>query len=118
MADFVWVTRAEDLRGALRDGRGALGAGVRAWLGPGEVARRGGVVHFDTEGLAARHVERRAPALTAVAMIQPAARGGGLRLWDVTYGGRDHATSDERARPKLDVEYAVGDVIVIDSYRL
>lgn len=98
----------------------------RGWCGPGvhvfppreKVARKGGVHHFDTEGLGARHRDARLRALTAVAMFQPATEGGGLAVWDVLYRGEDHPSEEELARGRHVVEYGVGDVVVIDSYRL
>jgi hypothetical protein len=84
----------------------------------GPVAERGGVVHFDTEGLAANHVRTRAPAITLVAMLQPPEAGGGLRVWDVTYDGHDHPTEAELAMPSEVIVSRPGDVVLIDSYRL
>ena len=120
-----------------------VGAPVTAragWCGPGvhvfpagaHVAQNGGDVHFDTEGLTPAHVAERAPALTLVLMLQPAQSGGGLRVWDVTYDGSDAyedlVTHEARApegradedleRAHVTCEYAVGDLLVIDSYRL
>jgi hypothetical protein len=98
--------------------RGWCGPGVHVFPAGGHVARSGGVVHFDTEGLAGRHIAQRRRAITAVAMLQPAESGGGLRVWDARYAGRDGATRAELRRPSAIVPYAVGDVVVIDSYRL
>jgi hypothetical protein len=93
----------------------------RGWCGPGvhvfpegeKVAREGGVVHFDLEGLSGHHLRAHKPALSIVAMLARPARGGGLRLWDV------HHPSDESARGESTlVEYDVGDVLAFDSYRL
>jgi hypothetical protein len=98
--------------------RGWCGPGVHVFP-PGEpVAVRGGVSHFDTEGLATEHIARRLAAITVVAMFQPAATGGGLKVWDTLYAGRDHPTHAELAARSEVFEYCVGDVVVIDSYRL
>src|SRR5262249_40188454 len=94
------------------------GPGVHIFPARGELAKKGGVVHFDTEGLSPHHVERRLPAVTIVAMLQPAQRGGGLRLWDVAYAGRDHPSAREVASKSRVVRYGIGDVVAIDSYRL
>jgi hypothetical protein len=98
--------------------RGWCGPGVHVFP-PGEpVSERGGVRHFDTEGLAAEHVARRRAAITIVAMFQPPLHGGGLKVWDVLYEGRDHPTEAELARPAETIAYGVGDAVAIDSYRL
>jgi hypothetical protein len=94
------------------------GPGVHIFPAGGHVARHGGVVHFDTEGLSAHHIARRRAAITAVVMLAPPDDGGGLRVWDAVYDGRDEATDAERAAPSVVVPYAAGDVVVIDSYRL
>jgi hypothetical protein len=107
----------------------AVGAPVVArpgWCGPGvhvfpagaHVARRGGDVHFDTEGLTPAHVAERAPAFTVVLMLRPPQRGGGLRIWDVSYAGSDAYEDADLARPHVTCDYAAGDLVLIDSYRL
>lgn len=96
------------------------------WCGPGvhvfpagaHVARRGGDVHFDTEGLTPAHTTDRAPALTLVLMLDPPPRGGGLRVWDVTYRGSDFHEDEDLERPHVTCEYGPGDLVAIDSYRL
>ena len=98
--------------------RGWCGPGVHVFPAGGHVARHGGVVHFDTEGLSAHHIARRGAALTAVVMLQPPEDGGGLRVWDATYAGRDEATDAELYAPSVIAKYGIGDVVVIDSYRL
>ena len=102
----------------VRSRRGFCGPGLNNFPAEGEVARRGGVIHFDTEGLPREHVARRRRALSVVAMLQPAQRGGGLRLWPVVYAGRDAATPAERARPAVTLRYRAGDAVGFDSYRL
>lgn len=104
--------------GNVRARRGWCGPGIHVFPAGGHVAVHGGVIHFDTEGLTHHHVTRRAPAVTLVAMLQPASSGGGLRVWDVTYDGRDVATEEELALGSAIVTYELGDVVVIDSYRL
>lgn len=98
--------------------RGWCGPGVHVFPPDAPVAERGGVHHFDTEGLAAHHVTRRRPAITLVAMLQTPATDGGLCVWDVLYDGHDHPTATELAAPNATVHYRTGDVVVIDSYRL
>jgi hypothetical protein len=74
------------------------------------------VKHFDLEGLTDAHVDACRPAVTFVAMLQPPITGGGLRVWDVL--GGDESTAERRARGSTVVEYRVGDLVLIDSYRL
>lgn len=98
--------------------RGFCGPGVHIFPAGEHVAREGGVVHFDTEGLSDHHRQARRPALTVVVMLSPPTEGGGLRLWDVQYEGRDEASDEEIARPSVVSLYGVGDALVLDSYRL
>jgi hypothetical protein len=97
---------------------GWCGPGVHVFPAGGEVARRGGEVHFDTEGLRAPQLERRVPAVTLVLMLQRPEIGGGLRVWASTYEGEDFPRKPD---PRVDVTqlaYEVGELVVIDSYRL
>jgi hypothetical protein len=110
------VARATGVRVVPR--RGWCGPGVHVFPPGGPVAARGGVVHFDTEGLPALHAGRRRPAITVVAMLAPPAGGGGLVVWDVRYDGRDHPTAKERRAPRATIRSQIGDVVLIDSYRL
>ncbi len=99
------------------------------WCGPGLhifpagdwLAAHGGDVHFDTEGLRADDLAARAPALSAIVMLQPPERGGGLRVWDALFA-EDGPEPEELVAhgdvPSATVEYAPGDLVVIDSYRL
>ena len=109
--------------------RALLGGEVRRrprWCGPGVhifpaggwLAERGGVTHFDTEGLSEHQREHDARALTLVLMLQPAESGGGLRLWDVIHEGRDEPTPQELERPSEIACYEAGDALLLDSYRL
>lgn len=97
---------------------GWCGAGVHVFTAGGHVARNGGVIHFDTEGLSSHHVARRRRAITAVVMLRPPTSGGGLRVWNVRYDGRDGPTDGELAASSVVIPYGIGDVVVIDSYRL
>jgi hypothetical protein len=97
---------------------GWCGAGIHVFPVGSPVARDGGVVHFDTEGLAETHIARRAPGLSAVLALQTPERGGGLRLWPLLYEGRDHP--DESALVTggdVTVDYRAGDLVLFDSYR-
>ena len=110
---------------------GWCGPGVHVFPAGGEVATRGGEIHFDTEGLTPAHVAERAPALTLVLMLQPPSAGGGLKVWDELYDGEvakgfeaadgadDDEDDDESAeRPPTTCAYEAGTLLVIDSYRL
>ncbi len=102
----------------VRARRDWCGAGVHIFPAGGEVSGRGGVVHFDTEGLSDRHARDKRPALTVVTMLQEPERGGGLKLWDVRFRGRDDPTEAELAASTVVAQYGVGGSLVIDSYRL
>jgi hypothetical protein len=104
---------------------GAPVARRAGWCGPGLhifpagewLSAHGGDVHFDTEGLRPHELAARAPALSVILMLQPPQRGGGLRVWDALYDGEDEVDAPG-AIPSTTVEYAAGDLVVIDSYRL
>jgi hypothetical protein len=105
--------------GDVKQRRGWCGSGIHIFPASGHVATHGGVIHFDTEGLTAHHITNRRRALSLVAMLQPPSRGGGLGLWDVLYDGRDALDDDAlEEAPRIVARYGVGDVVVIDSYRL
>jgi hypothetical protein len=104
--------------GEVTQRRGWCGAGIHIFPSGGHVAKHGGVVHYDTEGLTRHHITRRRRALSLVAMLQPPTRGGGLRVWDLLYDGRDGRDDDELEASSVRLRYRVGDVVVIDSYRL
>jgi hypothetical protein len=97
---------------------GWCGAGVHLFPARGEVARRGGEVHFDTEGLRDDQLARRAPALSFVLMLQRAQTGGGLRLWDRLYDGDDFPAKPDPGVTVTRIEYEQGELVVFDSYRL
>jgi len=109
---------------------GLVGAPVSArpgWCGPGVhifpagewLSRNGGDVHFDTEGLVGSG-RASLTALSAILMLQPPEHGGGLRVWDAVWtGADDQAAIAAAARaPSRVVQYACGDLVVIDSHRL
>ena len=97
---------------------GWCGAGVHVFPAGGHVATRGGVIHFDTEGLAAEHMARRAPALSLVVMLQAPESEGGLRLWPAVYAGSDAVEEAVLAAGgDVTVGYEAGDAVLFDSYR-
>lgn len=97
---------------------GFCGPGVHVFLDGDPVAARGGVVHFDTEGLTPAQLSARTPAATLVLMLRPADEDGGTTVWSVGYEGRDHPTPGELAAPATTLRYGCGDAALIDAYRL
>ncbi|HEX4461172.1 MAG TPA: hypothetical protein VIA18_24500, partial [Polyangia bacterium] len=107
------------------------GPGVHIFPAGGWLARRGGDVHFDIEGLIAPRdgtspFARQegpeapldgAPALSAILMLQPPESGGGLRVWDERYAGHDEVANAHELPSEL-ANYEAGELVVIDSYRL
>ncbi len=97
---------------------GWCGPGVHIFPARSPVARKGGEVHFDTEGLTEPQLARRAPALSFILMLQPPEVGGGLRVWDRLYDGEDFPDKPEPGVPVTQIAYELGELVVIDSYRL
>ncbi len=97
---------------------GFCGPGVHIFPAGEWLSENGGDVHFDTEGLCEEELAARRPALSAIVMLQPPLRGGGLRLWDALWEGDDDVAAAAAQAPSAVVEYAAGDLVVIDSYRL
>ena len=96
---------------------GYCGPGVHVFPADEYVAQHGGDVHWDVEGLTDEQVAAHAEAVTAVLMLQPAAQGGGLRVWDKLY--EDEETEEEPGSSASEViVYGAGDLVLIDSYRL
>jgi hypothetical protein len=96
---------------------GFCGPGVHVFPAGEYVSRHGGDVHWDVEGLTDEQVEAHAEAVTAILMLQPAAQGGGLRVWDKRY--EDEDTEEEPGSAESEViVYGAGDLVLIDSYRL
>jgi hypothetical protein len=97
---------------------GWCGAGVHVFPANGLCSKKGGDIHFDDEGLTPAHKQDRAPAFTLVLMLQPAETGGGLKVWDVLFRGTNAYEDEDLDRPSTVAEYEVGDLVVMDSYRL
>ncbi len=115
--------RMRELVAALTGGlaqprRGFCGPGVHIFPAGEKVAREGGVVHFDTEGLSDYHLSRRLRAITVVVMLDLPDADGGLKLWDVLYDGRDDPGDEALSARSLIAGYSPGGALVIDSYRL
>jgi len=97
---------------------GWCGPGVHVFPSGALVSERGGDIHYDTEGLTPAHAAERVAALTLVLMLQPAREGGALRVWDSPYRGTDAYEDEDLELPHVTCDYGVGDLVVIDSYRL
>jgi len=109
---------ARALGAAVRPRPGFCGPGVHVFPAGGEVAREGGVVHFDLEGLTDHQARRGTRAMTLVWMLQPGLRGGGLRLFDALFDGVPDTELDAGALAHVTVRAAAGDAVLIDSRRL
>lgn len=109
---------ARILGASVRRRPGFCGPGVHIFPAGGKVAREGGVVHFDLEGLTEHQKTRRHRAVTLVWMLQPPRTKGGLRLWDVLYEGRPDSEIDSEAHEAITVRSGAGDALLIDSRRL
>jgi len=96
---------------------GYCGPGVHVFPAGEYVSHHGGDVHWDLEGLTEEEVSARAEALTAVLMLQPAAQGGGLRVWDKCHEGDDSEEAPGSAESR-EIVYGAGDLVILDSYRL
>jgi hypothetical protein len=106
------------LRAPVTQRPGWCGPGVHVFRAGSLVARRGGEVHFDTEGLTELQLARRASALSFILMLQPPAMGGGLRVWDRFYEGEDFPEKPDPSVAVAQIAYEPGELVVIDSYRL
>jgi hypothetical protein len=91
---------------------------VHVFPAGGKVARVGGDVHFDEEGLSEAQLRDRPPALSFVLMLQAPESGGAIRLWDALYEGASVPTPTMLDRERVDVPYAAGTLVVFSSYRL
>jgi hypothetical protein len=118
LQERMFAIAAELLDAPVVQREGWCGPGVHVFPRRGEVARRGGEVHFDTEGLTAAQIARRAPAVTFVLMLQPAEIGGGLRVWDRLYEGDELPKKPDPSVLVEQIAYETGELVVIDSYRM
>ncbi len=104
--------------GVVRRRHGFCGPGVHVFPAGEKVARAGGVVHFDVEGVAAHDLDRRARALSLVIALQPPRSRGGLKLWDARYRGSEAPTARQLARPATTTLYRAGDALLFSSFSL
>jgi len=118
LQELLLDTAAELLGGRVVRREGWCGPGVHIFTHGGEVARKGGELHFDTEGLDEAQLARRASARSFVLMLQAPETGGGLRLWDRVYAGEDFPENPGPRVTSALLRYQVGELVVFDSYRL
>ncbi len=104
--------------GLVRPRLGFCGPGVHVFPAGGKVAREGGAVHFDVEGLTPHQLTRGNRATTLVWMLEPATWGGGLELWNTTYAGSEFPSKRQLASPRRTLPYAAGDLLFMESARL
>ncbi len=103
--------------GATRQRPGFCAAGVHVFPAGEHLSREGGIVHFDLEGLTPHQLRRRARAVTLVVMLQPPARGGGLKLWDQVWQGGPEPDPENLPPPRA-MRSRAGDAVLIEAYRL
>jgi len=118
MQDMIRNLLALMVGGKARLRRGFCGPGVHIFPAGENVAKKGGVIHYDMEGLSPLHVERRSAAMSLVVMLQPPVWGGGLRLWNATWHGADEPDDEEIAQPHITHRYGVGEALLMESHRL
>lgn len=104
--------------GRVRARPGFGGPGVHVFPARSKVARRGGVPHWDVEGLSPEQLARRRSAITLVVMLQAPSRGGALRLWDAVWDGHDEPSPQALHRDTRDARSLPGDAVLLSSYRL
>jgi hypothetical protein len=98
---------------------GFCGPGVSIFPWTGNVAKDGGVIHFDDEGLPEDHSALRLPAYSFVCMIQKPERGGGIKLWDTFYESAPYEVTKKMTDAECEIiEYDLGELVAFDSYRL
>ncbi len=109
---------AKILGGGLRPRAGFCGPGVHVFPAGGKVSKKGGVVHYDLEGLTDHQKARGHRAVTLVWMLQPGVRGGGLRVWDMLFDGREDSEIEPDDYDETTIKSGAGDAVLIDSRRL
>ena len=117
LADQLLDLMQRFLGGPVARREGWCGPGVHVFPAHAWVSHHGGDVHFDCEGLTDDQLAAHADAVTAILMLQPAAQGGGLRVWDHLYEDEDTEEAPGSSRCEI-VAYGAGDLVFIDSYRL
>lgn len=104
--------------GVVRPRIGFCGPGVHVFPAGGKVARKGGVVHFDVEGLTPHQLAQERRATTVVWMLQPGEQGGGLRIWNTRYQGSESPSARQLEAACRTIRYGAGDMLFMESRRL
>ena len=110
------------LGGTVRRRHGFCGPGVHVFPPHEKVAERGGVYHFDLEGLGATErrvgVDGGARAISLVWMLQQGHTRGGLSLFNTLYRGRNRDMDEVPSSTSTTTRALPGDAIFFSSYRL
>jgi hypothetical protein len=104
--------------GVVRRRHGFCGPGVHVFPAGEKVARRGGVYHYDLEGLSSVWRQLRPRAISVVWMLQPPSSGGGLSLYRKVYAGRQWPMDEAPVVTQTTTRLRAGDFLVFSSYRL
>jgi hypothetical protein len=104
--------------GTVRRRYGFCGPGVHIFPASGKVARRGGVFHFDLEGLTPAQRAERPRALSFVWMLQPPVTRGGLTLFPRQWRGTNWPMDRTPKTSSTTTTSRAGDALLFSSYRL
>ncbi len=106
------------LGAVVRRRHGFCGPGVHVFPPDEKVAHAGGVYHYDLEGLSTAARRALSPAVSAVWMLQPAERRGGLTLFNKTFRGDNWPMDVEPQVARTTTLARAGDFLVFSSHRL
>jgi len=118
MQDFTLTLLARLVGGRVRRRHGFCGPGVHVFPPDEKVAHHGGVFHYDLEGLTALDRTLGARALSLVVMLQPAARRGGLTLYNKLFRGDGWDMDRVPGCAKTTTLSRAGDALLFSSLRL
>ncbi|MDP2340301.1 MAG: hypothetical protein Q8O67_05035 [Deltaproteobacteria bacterium] len=118
MQAFTRGLLARLLGGVVRQRHGFCGPGVHVFPAGEKVAERGGVFHFDLEGLTDVHFQSDARAVSFVVMLQPGKKRGGLTLFSRRYRGENWPMDEEPKGPQTTTTARAGDALLFSSLRL
>lgn len=104
--------------GYVQQREGWSGPGIHIFPANGYAANNAGEVHFDLDGLTDEDRIALSPAVTMILMLQTPTSGGGLKVWNTKYAGRNADELSLDTIPSTIVEYGVGDLVFINSYTL
>lgn len=104
--------------GYVQQREGWSGPGIHIFPANGYAANNAGEVHFDLDGISDSDRIALSPAVTMILMLQPPTSGGGLKVWNTKYAGRNADELKLESIPSAIIEYGVGDLVFINSYTL